>query len=329
MARDERGSDLASRLLARDRSAVPDALNLVDDDRPAERAQARVLLDRLELSGGAAAARIGITGAPGAGKSTLLDALVRSYRADGRGIGILAIDPSSQRTRGALLGDRIRVRSGVGDEGVYLRSLAARDRLGGISDATYASLVILASVFDAVFVETVGVGQSEAEIAHLVDTLVLVAQPNAGDTLQFMKAGILELPDVLLVNKSDLGAAAQRTANELAAGLSLAARRSDGWDPPVLLASAIQGTGIVDLVAAMDAHRAHLVARSLLADLRIEGRISTIRATLEKRYGSYGLDRIGGSEGLAVRIREAEDRGVSSLVHSLGLEIEDALRKPS
>ncbi len=329
MARDERGSDLASRLLERDRGAVPEALNLVDDDRPAARAQARVLLDRLELHGESAALRVGITGAPGAGKSTLLDALVRSYRANDRGVGILAIDPSSQRTGGALLGDRIRVRSGVGDEGVYIRSLAARNRLGGVSDATYASLVILASVFDAVFVETVGVGQSEGEIAHLVDTLVLVAQPNAGDTLQFMKAGILELPDVLLVNKSDLGTAALRTSNELAAALGLAAQRSDGWEPPVLLASATLGTGIAELVAAIDAHRAHLVAHGLLADLRLAGRIATIRATLETRYGSYGLDRIGGAAGLEVRIREIEENCVSSLVHQLALEIEDALRKPS
>src|SRR5690606_10972382 len=194
--------------------------------------------------------RVGLTGAPGAGKSTLLDALVRRLRARGETVGIAAVDPSSRRSGGALLGDRARVRASALDPGVFLRSMAARERLGGLADATWASVTVLSAVFDHVFVETVGVGQSEAEVADLADTLVFVAQPGAGDMLQFMKAGVLEHPDVFVVNKADLGAIAERTASELAAGLTLGARRPDGWSPPVLLVSARDARGIDELVAA-------------------------------------------------------------------------------
>ena len=158
-----------------------------------------------------------MTGAPGAGKSTLIDALVRALRRRKESVAVVAVDPSSQRTGGALLGDRIRMRSGGGDSGVFIRSMAARDRLGGIADNAWAAVAILAAAFDHVFVETVGVGQSEGEVAGLVDTLLFVANPGGGDTLQFMKAGILELPDVFVVNKADTGAAADRTALELCA----------------------------------------------------------------------------------------------------------------
>lgn len=323
-------AELSARLLAGDRAAVPDALNLVDDARPEERKRSRELLDHLQRHQGELhAQRIGITGAPGAGKSTLLDALVRSLRPRDRSLGILAIDPSSQRTGGALLGDRVRVRSGSGDDGVYLRSMAARERLGGLADATFASVEILAAVFDCVFVETVGIGQSESEIAHLVDTLVFVAQPDAGDTLQFMKAGILELPELFLVNKADVGSAAERTASELSSGLGLSAGRHDGWQPPVLLASAREGTGIDALVDAIDAHHDHAVQTGALARHRVAGRIHALQQALCVRYGSFGLERIGGHEALEIRVREADAESVASLVHGLGQEIEDTLTKPS
>ena len=323
-------AELSARLLAGDRAAVPDALNLVDDARPEERKRARELLDHLQRhQGELRAQRVGITGAPGAGKSTLLDALVRSLRPRDRSLGILATDPSSQRTGGALLGDRVRVRSGSGDDGVYLRSMAARERLGGLADATFASVEILAAVFDFVFVETVGIGQSESEIAHLVDTLIFVAQPDAGDTLQFMKAGILELPEVFLVNKADVGSAAERTASELSSGLRLSAGRHDGWQPPVLLASAREGTGIDALVDAIEAHHEHAVQTGTLARHRVAGRIHALQQALGVRYGSFGLERIGGHEALEIRVREADAESVASLVHGLGQEIEDTLTKPS
>jgi LAO/AO transport system kinase len=321
-------SILGDRLLAGDREAVPRALNLVDDTRPKQREQARALLDHLQRHASELRAkRVGITGAPGAGKSTLLDALVRSLRPAGRSLGILAIDPSSQRSGGALLGDRFRVRSAANDDGVYLRSMAARDRLGGLADATAASIEILAAVFDYVFVETVGVGQSEGEISHLVDTLVFVAQPGTGDTLQFMKAGILELPDVFIVNKADQGAPAERTASELASGLGLAAARGDGWEPPVLRVSARDGSGIDALLQAIDAHQQHATEIGSLSRRRRAGRVRSVCEALGVRYGSYGLERVGGAEALEIRVREADEKSVTSLVHELGQEIEEALTK--
>ncbi len=288
------------------------------------------LLDALERDGGGAGTpRIGLTGAPGAGKSTLLDALVRALRRRGETVGIVAVDPSSQRSGGALLGDRARVRAGASDPGVFLRSMAARERLGGLADAAWASVSVLAAVFDRVFVETVGVGQSEAEVAELVDTLVFVAQPGAGDTLQFMKAGVLEHPDVFAVNKADLGAVAERTASELRAGVALGARQADGWEAPVLLVSARDGAGIDALLERVDAHRTHLEAGDGLGARRRRSRSAFVLDALERRYGSYGIERIGGRDALQTRLRERPDASGFALVLELGGEIEDALGKPA
>ncbi len=275
------------------------------------------------------APRIGLTGAPGAGKSTLLDALVRALRARGETIGIVAVDPSSRVSGGALLGDRARVRAGANDRGVFLRSMAARERLGGLADATWPSIAVLAAVFDRVFVETVGVGQSEAEVANLVDTLVFVAQPGAGDVLQFMKAGILEHPDVFAVNKADLGAAAERTASELQAALAMAARDASGWQRPVLLVSARDGSGVAELVAALDSHRAHLIASGALAARRQRARIAFVLDALERRYGAFGIERLGGRDAVHTRLLAEPEGAGAAFGLDLAREIEAALRKPS
>jgi LAO/AO transport system kinase len=272
---------------------------------------------------------VGLTGAPGAGKSTLLDALVRGLRARGETVGIVAVDPSSRATGGALLGDRIRVRSAGRDAGVFIRSMAARERLGGLADATRAGVVILAAAFDRVFVETVGVGQSEVEVAALVDSLVYVANPGTGDVLQFMKAGVVEFPDVFVVNKSDLGPAATRTARELESGLGLGERADRGWSAPVILASARDGTGVEEVLAALEAHRAHLLASGALRERRERGRESFVLEALERRYGSYGLDRLGGRDAVRASVRERGDASCFALASELGKEIEDALRKPA
>ena len=344
---------------------MPEALNLLDDTRPDRRQAALALLDALEgasttprtpivprsepkasgeahkgvpapathPSAGTSSepqnSRIGLTGAPGAGKSTLLDALVRALRTRGETIGIIAVDPSSRVSGGALLGDRARVRAGAGDPGVFLRSMAARERLGGLADATWPAIAVLTAVFDRVFIETVGIGQSEADVAGLVDTLVFVAQPGAGDVLQFMKAGILEHPDVFAVNKADLGAVAERTASELASGLSMGARDASGWQRPVLLVSARDGSGVAELVAAIDAHRDHLVSSGALAERRQRARIAYVLDTLERRYGSFGLETLGGRDALRSRLL-AEATG-GGFADGLGLarEIEAALGKPS
>ncbi len=317
-------TELGPRLLARDRSAVAPALNLVDDRRPAARREAAVLLAELEAKiGRGGAPRIGLTGAPGAGKSTLLDALVRRRRAVDETVGVIAVDPSSRRTGGALLGDRIRVRSGAGDPGVFIRSMAARDQLGGLAEATRAGVLVLSAAFDWVLVETVGVGQSEGEVADLVDTLVFVAQPGAGDLLQFMKAGILELPDVFVVNKADVGAAAERTRRELEAGLGLGERDAK-WTPPVLAVSARDGIGIDALDDTLAAHRRALGAEGLAAR-RSRGRDAAVRAGLVARYGSFGLEALGGTEALERRLAAAPGEPGFALLETLGNEIRAAL----
>jgi LAO/AO transport system kinase len=314
---------LAEGVIAGDRAAISRALNWVDDSRPSRREQALGLLDALEGRG--RGTRIGVTGAPGAGKSTLLDALVARLRADGRSVGILAVDPSSQRSGGALLGDRMRLGSGARDAGVFLRSLAARDRLGGLSEVTGPSLDVLVAAFDAVFVETVGIGQSESEVIDLVDSLVFVAQPAAGDLIQFMKAGILEWPDVFFVNKADLGDAAERTVAELRAGLELGDRRDPLRPPPVLSGSAREASGIDALVEALDAHRRHLEQTSALDARRRAGRLARVRTALGTRYGRFGLERLEG--GLTIEaFCEAHPRAsVLRIVDELGRAIERSL----
>ena len=158
---------------------------------------------------------IGLTGPPGVGKSTLVSALVRAWRAQARTVGVIAVDPSSRRTGGALLGDRTRIDVDPEDQGVFVRSLAARERLGGLADLAAAAMVLMRAIYDIVLVETVGVGQSETEIAEIADTVVFAVQPGSGDSLQFMKAGIVEIPDVALVTKADLGAIAERAKRDL------------------------------------------------------------------------------------------------------------------
>jgi LAO/AO transport system kinase len=304
-------------------------LNLADDRRPAAHAAAMALLTTLEREMPfPGAPRVGLTGAPGAGKSTLLDAIVRNLRARGETVAIAAVDPSSRATGGALLGDRVRVRSAASDPGVFVRSLAARSRLGGLSDVARASVTILAAVFDHVFVETVGVGQSESEVAGLVDTLVFVANPASGDELQYMKSGLIELPDVFAVNKSDLGAIARRTTSELEAARALARPSSDGWVPPVIPISARDSEGIVALLEAIAAHRAHTEACGSLAQRRAAGARDFVIDALRLQFGQYGLDRVGGEE--AVRQRMQERPGSAfAFTDTLSREIEDALRKPA
>ncbi len=308
---------------------MPKALNLADDRRPERRALAEQLLDVLEReSPFPGASRIGITGAPGSGKSTLLDAIVRSLRGRGETLAIVAIDPSSRSSGGALLADRLRLRSAGNDPGVFVRSMAARERLGGISDAARAGVVILAPVFDHVFVETVGVGQSESDVTSIVDTLVFVASPGSGDVVQFIKAGLIELPDVFAVNKADLGEAAIRTTNELANAQGLASREPGAWQPPVQSVSARDGSGIEALLEAVRAHRAHLLAGNGLRARRRAGAEEHVLAMLAQRYGSYGVAQLGGSEGIRARMRGKPETSSFAEVACLGAEIEDALRKP-
>jgi LAO/AO transport system kinase len=246
---------------------------------------------------------VGLTGPPGVGKSTLVSALVRAWRERGRTVGVIAVDPSSKRTRGALLGDRTRIDVDPEDQGVFMRSLAARDRLGGLADLTAAVMVLMRASYDMVLVETVGVGQSESEIAELADTVVFAVQPGSGDSLQFMKAGIVEIPDVALVTKADLGGIADRAKRDLEGALGLVPGAGQ-WEPPVLLVSATTGRGIEAALEALDSHQAH-IAGELAARRGQQARL-WLRRWLHEECGRRGAAR---AEALLPQI--LADQGVS------------------
>ncbi|MFN0262669.1 ArgK/MeaB family GTPase [Tepidamorphus sp. 3E244] len=235
---------------------------------------------------------IGLTGPPGVGKSTLTGELLTSWRKAGLSVGVIAVDPSSQITGGALLGDRTRIRTAPDDDKAFVRSLAARDRLGGLSDHSVAAALLMRAVYDRVIVETVGIGQSEADIGLIADTLVLCVQPGSGDSLQFMKAGIMELPDVIAVTKSDMGAAARRARADVEGALGLVATGIADWKVPVVALSAASGEGIDDLLAAISSHRAWLDEDRHLAQRRQDQARAFMRDFVKSRHGRAGLNRV-------------------------------------
>jgi GTPase len=282
------GAELGARLRRRDLAAAPAALNLLENRGAREEAAALLAeVSPARLGGEAPAHVVGVTGPPGAGKSTLLSALTSAWRAAGRTVAVLAVDPTSKRSGGALLGDRARIEADPADRGLFVRSTAAGERLGGLAPATRAAAQALAAAFDVVVIETVGVGQSETDVAEAADTVAVAVQPGSGDVLQFLKAGIMEVPDVLVVTKADLGAVAHRARRDLHAALrSLGAR-----DVPVVAVSAIPPSdGIEELVTALDAHRERLD----LAATRTRARRLGALADFAAEHGERGLRAVGG-----------------------------------
>ncbi|HEV3000700.1 MAG TPA: GTP-binding protein [Solirubrobacteraceae bacterium] len=303
---------LAARLRDRDLSAAPAALNLIENRaRAGEVAELLRALSPAALGGEPGAHVIGVTGPPGAGKSSLLSALVREWREAGRTVAVLAVDPSSKRSGGSLLGDRARIEFDPADRGVVIRSTAAGGRLGGLAPATRAAAQALSAAFDVVVIETVGVGQSETEVAEVADTVAVIVQPGSGDALQFIKAGIMEVPDVLVVTKADLGDVALRARRDLSSALrSLGAR-----DTPVVAVSSIApASGIGELVAALDAHRERLD----LPARRTESRRTSALADFAAEHGERGLRALGGRRA-GLRFLGEQDPGldVASLVERL------------
>ena len=242
---------------------------------------------------------VGLTGPPGVGKSTSTSALISQFRANGESVAVLAVDPSSTFSKGALLGDRIRMQEHARDPGVFIRSLATRGHLGGLSESIYSVLkVISAAGFDVIIIETVGVGQSEIEIAKMADTSIVMAAPGAGDGIQAAKAGILEIADIFAVNKADRPGV-DSTVRELRAMLAMAANEP-GWVPPVIPTIAIDGSGFTELADAISAHYAFLVDNGLLELKRI-GRIR--ESLLARIINSLAQQAIAveASAGLAAR----------------------------
>ena len=284
------GAAVGARLRERDLSAAPAALNLLESSAAADREQSARLLAELSpaaLGCEAPGHVVGVTGPPGAGKSTLLSALLRAWRAQGRTVAILAVDPSSRRSGGSLLGDRARIEFDPADRGVLIRSTAAGERLGGLASATRAAAHALAAAFDVVVVETVGVGQGETEIADVADTVVVVVQPGSGDVLQFLKSGITEIPDVLVVTKADLPAIATRSMRDVSSAL----RSLGSGSTPVLAVSSLSPTrGIEELMHTLAEHRAGLD----IAARRLRARRAGALTDFVAEHGEHGLRSVGG-----------------------------------
>jgi LAO/AO transport system kinase len=262
-------ADLAQRLLAGDRRALARAITLVEDDRP----EGWALVKEVYPHTGKAAV-VGFTGPPGVGKSTLIGALTKARREAGRTVGVISIDPSSPFTQGALLGDRIRLSEHFLDPGVFIRSMANRGALGGLSEAALqAALLLDAAGREDVFVETVGVGQAEIDIIDHADTIVLVLMPGSGDSIQALKAGIMEIPDIIVINKAD-HPLTDTMVREIRGVLSLAnldrspEAAAKRWRVPIVKTEAVHGTGIPELVERLDEHRAHILAAGQLAERR-------------------------------------------------------------
>lgn len=235
---------------------------------------------------------LGLTGPPGVGKSTLTGALLAAYRARGLSVGVIAVDPSSQVTGRRAARRPHPYPHPAGDEDAFVRSLAARDRLGGLSDHAVAAALVMRAVYDRVIVETVGIGQSEADIGLIADTLVLCVQPGSGDSLQFMKAGIMELPDIICITKSDMGAPARRARADVEGALGLVAPPAAGWTVPVAAVSAAAGEGLDELTAAIEAHRDWLGQDGRLAARRCEQALAFLRDCVKTRFGRAGLKRV-------------------------------------
>jgi len=305
-------SELGARLRERDLSAAPAVLNLVETRTRADEVAALLReVSPAALGGEAPGHLVGITGPPGAGKSTLLSELVRAWRARGSSVAVLAVDPSSRRSGGSLLGDRARIDYDPTDPGVFIRSTAAGEQLGGLAPATRAAAQALSAAFDVVVIETVGVGQSETDVAEVADTVAVIVQPGSGDALQFIKAGIMDIPDVLVVTKADLGQIALRARRDLHAALRSVGAR----DVAVIAVSSISPVqGIDELLDALEAHRAGLDVPSR----RLAARRHAALADFHAEHGERGLRSLGGRRAALRWLAEQDDRlEVPALVRAL------------
>jgi LAO/AO transport system kinase len=271
---------LASGIRAGDRRALARAISLVENGDPL----AYELVRELYPETGSAYV-VGVTGPPGVGKSSLISAIVRHVREAGRTVGVISVDPSSPFTQGALLGDRIRLSDHFLDPGVFIRSMGTRGHLGGLAEATVqAALLLDAAGKDLVLLETVGAGQSEVEVIGIADTVLLVLMPGSGDSVQALKAGIMEIPDVIAINKMD-HPAAKTMLNEVRSILAL--DRDSAWRPPIVLTEAVRGENVPELWAKVEEHRAHLESEGLLEERRRKNLAGEVFAAATSRAKAH------------------------------------------
>lgn len=279
-------SDLAARIRAGDRAALARAITLVESTRPDHQAQARALLTALMPYTGNAD-RIGLTGVPGVGKSTTIEALGTRLTAQGRRVAVLAVDPTSQRTGGSILGDKTRMEALARDPAAFIRPSPSSGTLGGVAKKTRETMLLCeAAGYDVIIVETVGVGQSETMVAEMADIFVVLMLPNAGDELQGIKKGVLELADLIVVNKADLNPdAAEAAARAYRNALHILEPASPNWSPPVLLCAGLSGQGLDQLWQTIARHRATLEASGERAARRAEQQVRWMRALVQERVG--------------------------------------------
>jgi LAO/AO transport system kinase len=278
--RDWTRESLGKAVRAGDRRAIARAITLVENSDPL----AYELVSDLYSETGRAYT-VGITGPPGVGKSSLISALVRHLREAEKTVGVVSVDPSSPFTKGALLGDRIRLTDHFLDPGVFIRSMGTRGHLGGLAETTLQAVLLLdAAGKELIFLETVGTGQSEVEVIALADTIVLVLMPGSGDSIQALKAGIMEIPDVIAINKSD-HPAAKTMLNEVRSIISLDKERA--WRPPILLTEATRGEQVPELWEKIEAHREHLESEGLLAERRRKNLAGEVFAVASARAKTH------------------------------------------
>ena len=289
-----------------DRRALARAITLVESSDPL----AYELIRELYPETGRAYV-VGVTGPPGVGKSTLIAALVRHVRAREQTVGVISVDPSSPFTKGALLGDRIRLADHFLDPGVFIRSMGTRGHLGGLAEATLqAALVLDAAGKDLLFLETVGAGQSEVEVIGLADTVLLVLMPGSGDSIQALKAGIMEIPDVIAVNKRD-HPAAKTMMSEVRSILAL--ETEPDWRPPIVLTEAVHGEGVEELWGEIGAHRAHLEETGTLAERRARNLAGEVFAVASARAKTRLQEAVAENDELRRLLGEVQRRELDPL----------------
>ncbi len=297
---------LAAGVRAGDRRALARAISLVENDDPTSYELVRELYPE---TGNAFV--IGITGPPGVGKSSLISSLVRHVREQGRTVGVISVDPSSPFTHGALLGDRIRLSDHFLDPGVFIRSMGTRGHLGGLSEATLqAALLLDAAGKELVFLETVGTGQSEVEVIGIADTVLLVLMPGSGDSVQALKAGIMEIPDVIAINKMD-HPAAKTMQSEVRSILSL--DRDRDWKPPIVLTEAVRGENVPDLWEKIDEHRSFLTGGGLLEESRRRNLAGEVFAVASSRAKTHLQAAVADDAELRRLLEEVQERELDPL----------------
>jgi LAO/AO transport system kinase len=297
---------LAAGVRAGDKRALARAITLVENSDPLAY---EVVRDLYPDTG--RAYTIGVTGPPGVGKSSLISALIRHVREQGSTVGVLSVDPSSPFSQGALLGDRIRLADHFLDTDVFIRSMGTRGHLGGLAESTLqAALVLDAAGKDLVFLETVGAGQSEVEVISIADTVLLVLMPGSGDSIQALKAGIMEIPDVIAINKMD-HPAAKTMLNEVRSILAL--DHESAWKPPIVLTDATRGENVPELWAKIEEHRAHLENDGLLEERRRKNLAGEVFAVASARAKTHLEDAVADDPELRRLLEEVQSRELDPL----------------